>query len=79
MIDTGYIIRGRYERNWSQRELADRIGITKDHMCRIECGKVNPRLKTIVALCEVLEIEPNRLIKWSGKAAVNPWKWERTR
>ena len=54
MINTGHIIRARYERDWSQRQLADRI----------ECGKVNPRLGTILALCHALETEPNKVIKW---------------
>lgn len=64
MINTAHLILRRYALGYSQRELADEIGITKDHMSRIECGRVSPRLSTIVALCHALETEPSKVILW---------------
>jgi transcriptional regulator with XRE-family HTH domain len=64
MINTAHLILRRYAFGYSQRELADEIGITKDHMSRIECGRVSPRLSTIVALCRALETEPSKVILW---------------
>lgn len=63
MINTGNIIRRRYEMDMTQTDLAHRIGITKDHVCRIECGRVSPKLSTIVSLCRILKLEPSEVIQ----------------
>lgn len=64
MINTSHLILRRYALGYSQRELADIVGITKDHISRIECGKVSPRLCTIVSLCHALDTEPSKVILW---------------
>ena len=47
---------------FSQRELADLVGITDNQICNLECGKMNPSLTTIVSLCSILGCSFNDLI-----------------
>ena len=58
------IIAARGERGWSQQALATRLGTTQSAIARLESGNQDPRLSTIVAVCEVLDlpfaIEVNR-------------------
>ena len=62
MIDTAHIIYRRYAKGMTQADLAHRAGLTKDHICRLECGKVNPSLPTLLKLCRVLDTNPNRVL-----------------
>jgi len=40
----------RKKNNWTQYELSERTGIARDHISRIETGRVKPKLKTIELL-----------------------------
>jgi predicted transcriptional regulator len=40
--------------NWSQGELAERAGVSKQSVTRIEVGATDPRLSTMTALNEVI-------------------------
>ena len=46
----------RKKNNWTQLELAQRTGIARDHISRIETGRVKPKLKTIELLENVFNI-----------------------
>lgn len=46
----------RKKNNWTQLELSQRTGIARDHISRIETGRVKPKLKTIELLENVLNI-----------------------
>lgn len=52
----------REEKGISIRELASRSGLEYSQVQRIEKGKVNLALTTIIALAEGLEINPNKLL-----------------
>lgn len=67
MINTDHMILRRYAKGMTQADLAHRAGLTKDHICRLECGKVNASLPTVIRLCDVLETEPNMMLLWSKK------------
>ena len=46
----------RKRNNWTQLELSQRTGIARDHISRIETGRVKPKLKTIELLENVFNI-----------------------
>ena len=46
----------RKKNNWTQFELSQRTGIARDHISRIETGRVKPKLKTIELLENVFNI-----------------------
>lgn len=49
----------------TQKQVAARLGMTTDHVCRIETGKITPTLATLRALCRVLKTTPNKAMGWS--------------
>lgn len=63
----------RVERGLTQESLAFQAGITKNQVQLIESGRSsgrkdqlgpsNPRLSTLVGLCEVLEVLPSELLR----------------
>lgn len=55
------IARLRREREWTQKELASRAGITQNQVSRIEKGKTQPRRSTIETVAEALEVDPEDL------------------
>jgi transcriptional regulator with XRE-family HTH domain len=54
--------RMRQLRDISQEVLAQRCGIYRTYLSRIESGRSNPSLMVIVALAEALEVEPCDLL-----------------
>jgi transcriptional regulator with XRE-family HTH domain len=46
----------------TQAALADRCGLFRTHVSRIECGTANPTLTAIVAIARALEVEPAVLL-----------------
>lgn len=64
MINTQYMARRRYELGLSLADVEAICEISRDQICRIENGKVNPWVSTVVALCKALQTEPNKLIQW---------------
>ena len=55
------ISRLRQEKGWTQKELASKIGITQNHVSRIEKDKMQPRRSTIKALADAFAIQPEDL------------------
>lgn len=55
------ISRLRQDKGWTQKELAGKIGITQNHVSRIEKDKMQPRRSTVKALAEAFEIQPEDL------------------
>ena len=45
----------REERDWSQRDLAGRLGLTQTHISGIESGKIVPRYDTLLELVRILD------------------------
>ena len=44
----------REQRDWSQRELASRLGIAQRHISGIESGKIVPRYDTLLEIVRML-------------------------
>ena len=55
------IARLRRERDWTQKELADKAGITQNQVSRIEKGKTRPRGSTIETVAQALGVDPEEL------------------
>ena len=49
--------------NMSAYELSLLIGHHTSYINKVECGKINISLKSILQICEVLEIKPVDLFK----------------
>lgn len=47
----------RQEKGWTQKELADKVGISQNHVSRIEKDKMQPRHSTLKAISNALGIE----------------------
>ena len=44
----------RVERDWSQEQLAEAVGVTRQTIGMIEAGKFNPSLQLCIAICRAL-------------------------
>ena len=64
----------RLRANWTQKELAEKLGCTSQHISAIERGVKTPTLETFVVLCNVLQVQPNLLLQ----DVIEGWKegWE---
>ena len=56
----------RERRLLTQRELAERVGVTPGTINRIERGVHRPRLATVRRLAEALGVDPDDLVEWGG-------------
>lgn len=66
----------RKARNLTQAKLGEWSGIHATHISRIERGKTEPTLETLVALAVALQLEPDHLVKMampgSPKLVIEP-------
>ena len=56
------ILNLRKARGWSQEELADRVGVTRQAVSRWELGSAKPDADKIVALCDLFSISADYLL-----------------
>lgn len=62
-----YISNLRTEKKWSQRELAEKSGLSNTEISRIETGKrKNPTPFTLHALADALQVEYRDIMKLAG-------------
>jgi transcriptional regulator with XRE-family HTH domain len=53
----------RKARGWTQEEFAERAGLDRTHLYRIENGKQSMTLRTLQTLAETLDVPVVRLLK----------------
>ena len=53
--------RARMEKGFSQQELADRLGVSRQTINAIEKGDYNPTIKLCIGICRVLGLTLNDL------------------
>ncbi|MFA6077303.1 MAG: helix-turn-helix transcriptional regulator [Candidatus Paceibacterota bacterium] len=53
----------RTEKNITQTDLAEKLGVDKSFISNIENGKNNPTLSTITNLAQALGVSTNELLK----------------
>jgi len=51
----------RIELDWSQEQLAEKVGVTRQTIGLIEAGKYNPSLNLCISICKVLGKTLNEL------------------
>ena len=56
----------RAAKNISQEELAHRSDITLSQIARIETGRINTTVCTLVALAKALDVPPSNLLDWDN-------------
>lgn len=59
----------RKRRKWSQRELAQRVGVQRSRLGKWEQGVCFPSLPMLAALSRVLEVTPNELLVLEPESA----------
>jgi transcriptional regulator with XRE-family HTH domain len=53
----------RTNKNITQTELAEKLGVDKSFVSNLENGKNNPTLSTITNIAQALEVSVNELLK----------------
>lgn len=59
-----YIFEMRTQRNMSLRTLAERSGVAKSHIQKIEAGEANPSLEVMCRLAQALGCEITELFRY---------------
>jgi len=54
--------RVRKEKGFSQRELAEKVDITRGHLARIEQGRSKPPIRTLARLAAALKVPIGEII-----------------
>lgn len=60
----------RIEKDLSQEQLADKIGVTRQTISMIEAGKFNPSLQLCISICKALDKTLNDLFWETEEAAI---------
>lgn len=65
------ILNMRKARGWSQEELADRVGVTRQAVSRWESGSAKPDAEKIVAICDLFGVSADYLLRdrYSGEGS----------
>ena len=59
------ILNLRKARGWSQEELADRVGVTRQAVSRWESGSAKPDADKIIAICDLFGVSADYLLRVS--------------
>lgn len=57
------ILNMRKARGWSQEELADRVGVTRQAVSRWEAGSAKPDADKILAICDLFGVSADYLLR----------------
>lgn len=57
----------------SQKELADKIGLTPSFLSQLENNQVSPSLSTYIQLCRALAIQPGQFLERGNEKRELPW------
>lgn len=60
----------RKQRDWTQWQLAEKIGVHPAHVTRWEKGRVKPSAKMLLRITKALELKEDELITDNGKAGL---------
>jgi transcriptional regulator with XRE-family HTH domain/KaiC/GvpD/RAD55 family RecA-like ATPase len=57
----------------SQKDLADKVGLTASFLSQLENNQVSPSLSTYMQLCQALGINPGQFLEQGGEKTATPW------
>lgn len=58
-----HIVKLRMQKQWKQKDLAEKLGINQRHLVRWELDQAKPRPKGLKMLAEVLEVTTEELLE----------------
>lgn len=58
----------RAEREWSQAELAERLGVSRQTVNAVETGKYDPSLPLAFRIARVFDLSIEGVFQWDGPA-----------
>ena len=64
----------RAERAWSQAELAERVGVSRQTVNAVETGKYDPSLPLAFKLARLFELPIEQIFLFDGAASARPTK-----
>ena len=64
----------RAERAWSQAELAERVGVSRQTVNAVETGKYDPSLPLAFKLARLFELPIEEVFLFDGAAGARPTK-----
>jgi transcriptional regulator with XRE-family HTH domain len=64
----------REARGWTQAQLAERAGLTREYVGRLEGGRQDPRLSVVRRLAKALGVTVNDLLGTTGGASGRRWR-----
>jgi putative transcriptional regulator len=53
----------REERGWSQATFAEKVGVSREYIARLETGRHDPPLSTVEKLAKALGVRVGRLLE----------------
>lgn len=59
----------RKQKEISQEELAEKVGVSRQAVSKWENGTAQPEMANVAKLCEILGVTPNELLGYDGKPA----------
>ncbi|HET8774544.1 MAG TPA: helix-turn-helix transcriptional regulator [Thermoanaerobaculia bacterium] len=62
----------RAERRWSQADLAERLGVSRQTVNAIETGKYDPSLPLAFAIAKMFELKIEDVFSPNGATAAHP-------
>jgi transcriptional regulator with XRE-family HTH domain len=57
----------------SQKELADKVGLTPSFLSQLENSQTSPSLSTYLQLCRALGVNPGQFLEFNGKPSAAAW------
>lgn len=63
MIDFDIIRKLREERNWTQEQMAEKLGLTRNGYAKIERGESMPNLQRLNGIADMLGVKAAQLLK----------------
>ena len=63
MILADKIIEERKRNGWSQEELADQLGVSRQAVSKWEKGQSDPSTTNLIALAKIFDITPEEMLK----------------
>ncbi|WP_253850740.1 helix-turn-helix transcriptional regulator [Moraxella nonliquefaciens] len=70
MIDFDTIRELREERNWTQEQMAEKLGLTRNGYAKIETGKSTPSLERLDEIASLFGVKLFELLKLDSKSVV---------
>ena len=65
----GFLLQfARESRRVTQQEMAEKIGISKNHISALERGEYKQPISMLLGYCNVLKMSPNDILEWLGDA-----------